>query len=267
MSVQQDSCKALRENETVSLEGPARQIATVLVCKNSLMSMGLTHLLSGSSFQVAAIIPDEASLLAQNFRQAIDLFVLISNDLAEGIANTVAALKAHAPSARVVVFADQFDGEFIRMALQAGADGFCEAHSDRRVLLASLNLIVLGEKMLPAAFVRAILNGGLEKLTPQHEQHEVIDSNTASATAAGSVGKLSPREVEILRHLTQGSPNKVIARHLDVAEATVKVHIKAILRKIRVANRTQAAMWASTNLNVRTQTPSSSCQTASLSKG
>jgi two-component system nitrate/nitrite response regulator NarL len=42
----------------------------------------------------------------------------------------------------------------------------------------------------------------------------------------------------------QGAPNKVIARKLDVAEATVKVHIKAILRKIRVANRTQAAMWA-----------------------
>jgi two-component system nitrate/nitrite response regulator NarL len=48
--------------------------------------------------------------------------------------------------------------------------------------------------------------------------------------------------------LTQGAPNKVIARKLDVAEATVKVHIKAILRKIRVANRTQAAMWAVAHL-------------------
>ena len=262
MSVQEFVCKAARGSETVNPEVPAREIATVLICKNSLMSMGLTHLLSGSSFQVAAVIPNEASLSARSFKQAIDLFVLISNDLAEDVANTVSELKAHAPSARVVVFTDQFDGEFIRMALQAGADGFCDAQSDRRVLLASLNLIVLGEKMLPAAFVRAILNGGLEKLTPQHEQHEVMDSNTASATAAESAGKLSPREVEILRHLTQGSPNKVIARHLDVAEATVKVHIKAILRKIRVANRTQAAMWATTNLNVRTHTPSPSCQTA-----
>jgi two-component system nitrate/nitrite response regulator NarL len=47
----------------------------------------------------------------------------------------------------------------------------------------------------------------------------------------------------------QGAPNKVIARKLDVAEATVKVHIKAILRKIRVANRTQAAMWAVNHLS------------------
>jgi two-component system nitrate/nitrite response regulator NarL len=47
----------------------------------------------------------------------------------------------------------------------------------------------------------------------------------------------------------QGSSNKVIARDLGVAEATVKVHIKTILRKVKVANRTQAAMWAQQNLN------------------
>jgi two-component system nitrate/nitrite response regulator NarL len=55
---------------------------------------------------------------------------------------------------------------------------------------------------------------------------------------------LSSREAEILHCLMQGAPNKIIARKLEVAEATVKVHIKAILRKIRVTNRTQAAMWA-----------------------
>jgi two-component system nitrate/nitrite response regulator NarL len=51
----------------------------------------------------------------------------------------------------------------------------------------------------------------------------------------------------------EGAPNKVIARKLEVAEATVKVHIKAILRKIRVANRTQAAMWAVSHLSASNQ--------------
>jgi two-component system nitrate/nitrite response regulator NarL len=60
--------------------------------------------------------------------------------------------------------------------------------------------------------------------------------------------KLSTREAEILHCLTEGAPNKIIARKLAVAEATVKVHIKAILRKIGAANRTQAAMWATTHL-------------------
>ena len=51
--------------------------------------------------------------------------------------------------------------------------------------------------------------------------------------------------------LMQGAPNKIIARQLDVAEATVKVHVKAILRKIQVANRTQAAMWAVEHMSSR----------------
>jgi two-component system nitrate/nitrite response regulator NarL len=49
----------------------------------------------------------------------------------------------------------------------------------------------------------------------------------------------------------QGEPNKVIARKLEVTEATIKVHVKAILRKIGAANRTQAAMWANENLTRR----------------
>ena len=60
--------------------------------------------------------------------------------------------------------------------------------------------------------------------------------------------KLSPREAEILGCLREGAPNKIIARKFDVTEATVKVHVKAILRKVGAANRTQAAMWASQRL-------------------
>jgi DNA-binding CsgD family transcriptional regulator len=55
---------------------------------------------------------------------------------------------------------------------------------------------------------------------------------------------LSPREHEILRHLVDGLPNKAIARALDITEATVKVHIKGLLRKMNMTNRTQAAVWA-----------------------
>jgi two-component system, NarL family, nitrate/nitrite response regulator NarL len=59
---------------------------------------------------------------------------------------------------------------------------------------------------------------------------------------------LSPREREMLTHLVAGHSNKAIARRLDIAEATVKVHLKSVLRKIRVENRTQAAIWALANL-------------------
>jgi two-component system nitrate/nitrite response regulator NarL len=58
---------------------------------------------------------------------------------------------------------------------------------------------------------------------------------------------LSEREEQVLRDLVKGLPNKIIARKRDIAEATVKVHLKSILRKIRMANRTQAAIWALEN--------------------
>jgi two-component system nitrate/nitrite response regulator NarL len=61
-------------------------------------------------------------------------------------------------------------------------------------------------------------------------------------------GHLSPREKEILSHLLAGHSNKLIARDLGIAEATVKVHLKSVQRKIRVENRTQAAVWALANL-------------------
>ena len=54
---------------------------------------------------------------------------------------------------------------------------------------------------------------------------------------------LSVREVETLRSLVRGEPNKIISRRLGITEATVKVHVKAILRKLKVVNRTQAAIW------------------------
>jgi DNA-binding NarL/FixJ family response regulator len=55
---------------------------------------------------------------------------------------------------------------------------------------------------------------------------------------------LSAKEAEVLRHLCLGSANKIIARRFGIAEATVKIHVKAILRKLGARNRTEAAVWA-----------------------
>jgi two-component system nitrate/nitrite response regulator NarL len=70
------------------------------------------------------------------------------------------------------------------------------------------------------------------------------ETGAQTAQSAERVPKLSDREVQILDGLVQGHSNKVIARLCDITEATVKVHMKSILRKIQVDNRTQAAVWA-----------------------
>ncbi|HEY2756412.1 MAG TPA: response regulator transcription factor [Pseudolabrys sp.] len=73
-----------------------------------------------------------------------------------------------------------------------------------------------------------------------HEQK----ADTIGATSSRRLPRLSERETQILDGLVKGHANKVIARTYDITEATVKVHMKSILRKIQVANRTQAAIWA-----------------------
>ncbi len=75
------------------------------------------------------------------------------------------------------------------------------------------------------------------------------DGNGSGGEPVSCVPDLSRRESLILQSLTLGESNKAIARKLVITESTVKVHMKAILRKLRLGNRTQAAMWARTNLN------------------
>ena len=75
-------------------------------------------------------------------------------------------------------------------------------------------------------------------------------SGTSNACPADDVVRnLSRRELVILRTLTEGASNKVIALRLVITESTVKVHMKSILRKLKLQNRTQAAIWARTHLD------------------
>jgi DNA-binding NarL/FixJ family response regulator len=78
------------------------------------------------------------------------------------------------------------------------------------------------------------------------ERHIVLEDEPYHQIGDGRAAP-SPREAEILRCLVLGCSNKVIARQLGIVEATVKVHLKAVLRKTRTGNRTQAAIWAVNN--------------------
>jgi two-component system nitrate/nitrite response regulator NarL len=95
-------------------------------------------------------------------------------------------------------------------------------------LLSLGQLVMLGEKVFPTNLASMLLD--MNTVSPQH-----------------SIRGVSPREQEILQALVTGASNKVIAYKLNITEATVKVHLKTLLRKIDVNNRTQAAIWAMNN--------------------
>ena len=97
----------------------------------------------------------------------------------------------------------------------------------------ALELVMLGETVLPKAILPLIL--------------ERKDEPRPAKTPESFAPQLSRRERLILRHLAEGLANKVIASEIGIAQATVKVHVKSILTKIGVVNRTQAAIWAMNN--------------------
>jgi two-component system nitrate/nitrite response regulator NarL len=153
--------------------------------------------------------------------------------------------KERYPAARIVLLADHFDPGTVMQGREAGVNSFCLTGSSREVLITSLELVMLGESMLPGAAVRSIIDS--MALSPEPE----APSETPAELKVSHPGvrSLSAREAEILTALMEGTPNKLIARQLHVTEATVKVHVKAVLRKIGVSNRTQAAMWAKGHLH------------------
>jgi two-component system, NarL family, nitrate/nitrite response regulator NarL len=231
-------------------DGSSRQVATALLCGNALLGAGLTHLLTGTRFGVADRGRIGDSSLSDQADPEPALYIVDASGSPQQTITLVEDAKRQHPSARIVALANSFDLNLVQLAVTAGVDSFCLATAGREVLINILELTVLGEQILPRSVIQSLLN------------HASTDSRLGrtSSTFEQSipdprVTKLSPRETVILQSLMGGEANKVIARRLEITEATIKVHVKSILRKIGAANRTQAAMWANENLRVTEKFP------------
>ncbi len=235
-----DEAATSNRQETASSGNASQSFETMLLCGNALLRAGLTHLLSGTCFSVI-----EARAGLSNEASAPGLYIVDASSPQQMLDFVQQAKRWH-PTARVVALANSFDLEAIQLAVSAGVDSFCLATAAREVLINILELTMLGEKILPGSVVQSLLN-------------QAPALTNASQVSSGQhaqdprVGKLSRRETVILQSLMGGDANKVIARKLEITEATIKVHVKSILRKIGAANRTQAAMWANENLRAGEQ--------------
>jgi two-component system nitrate/nitrite response regulator NarL len=219
-------------------------IPTALICDNPLLRSGLQHILRDTLFGIAeaASVTGPKRLQYCAFNTA--LVIIEASQNTGRVLEVIRQIREQSPEARIVALADQFDLGFVRTALEAAVNGFCLTASGPKVLINSLELVMLGESILPFEVVRSLMERALQAGNQPVQGDCVAESKLSDLTAC----KLSAREAEILGCLTKGEPNKVIARRLDITEATIKVHVKAILRKIGATNRTQAAMWASQRL-------------------
>ncbi len=219
-------------------------IATALLCDNAVVRAGLEHLLAGSPFAVTRPISTSSLGLVGSEATLPALIIVAATPSSSRMAAMVRQVKEEFPQARLVVLADHFEPGCVWQAHEAGADGFCLTTTGRDALITSLELVIHGEGVLPGNLLRAMLKERSVNPPPEPQPLRIAHPLPSGARA----GKLSTREAEILRCLMAGEPNKVIARKLDVTEATVKVHVKAILRKVGATNRTQAAIWATAHL-------------------
>ena len=134
--------------------------------------------------------------------------------------------------------------------IKAGARGWLVKNEiTSETLMRAIDVVMLGGLMLPPCLCWKEKGTESAHVLPGilvNRGHAEVDSSRSSMTVPlqNNFRRLSNREQAILRQLTLGFSNKHIARNLDIAEATVKVHIKQLLRKIEADNRTQAAVWA-----------------------
>jgi len=196
----------------------------------SLIREGIGKILEGSEFACAKCFPSCEDALTDEQASNLDLAIL---DLAvlEGDIDNLHPLKERFPGLRIAALVDCFNFGQMVDAFNRGVDAYLLKEIASDPLLGSLRLVHQGEKVMPTALL-------------EHLAHKrpLIEGEAEIKVELGEL--LSEREIDTLHCLVMGYPNKVIAYRLDISEATVKVHVKAILRKLMVQNRTQAAIWA-----------------------
>jgi two-component system nitrate/nitrite response regulator NarL len=206
-------------------------IPTCFIGKNCLLGEGIKSLLKKHGYTPLIEFYDVGQFSASHDFEKIHL-ALICSDLETDIRNGIKFCKENLKKARVAVLTQALDQSALYESYQAGADGYILKDVSADAFIGSINLIMAGQKVFPPAlcFNMKPVFGAFSGMLLKPNFHEESE--------------LSSREVDIVKCLAEGHSNKLIAKELDIAESTVKIHLKAILRKLGLSNRTQAAIWA-----------------------
>lgn len=206
----------------------------LLVDDHALFRGGLKFLLQQLDTRLTL---DEAGDCAQAIKRtaerSYDLILLDLNMPGLNRLEALEALRDAAPDAPVVVLSGEGDPTVVRAAIERGAMGFIPKSATPEVLIQALRLVLARGVYLPVE----VLDGAAALTLPPAAS---ADAPKDDATVAG----LTPRQMDVLRCVIQGKPNKVIARDLGVTESTVKVHLSSVLRAFGAHNRTEAVYGA-----------------------
>jgi two-component system, NarL family, nitrate/nitrite response regulator NarL len=217
----------------------------VLIGPHALFREGLAHILCDAHFRVVASAACLSDLPPNAFQRNNRIILIIeSNDDLDSALPQIKLFKEQLPSGRVAVLGSCRRPADIVAAFQAGANAYFDSEDGRDAFIKALELVMLGETILPQELLFYVQSPEAHDASSRIDRHLTQSMPNIRQRTELEWPQLSFRENCILRCIVEGASNKVIARKIDITEATVKVHVKAILRKIRVHNRTQAAIWA-----------------------
>ncbi|KQN50009.1 MULTISPECIES: two-component system response regulator NarL [Rahnella] len=156
-----------------------------------------------------------------------DLILLDLNMPGMNGLDTLDKMRQTSLSGRVVVFSVSNHEDDVVTALKRGADGYLLKDMEPEDLLAALHNAAAGKMVLSEALT-PVLAASLRESRPSGDR---------------DIQSLTPRERDIIKLIAEGLPNKMIARRLNITESTVKVHVKHLLKKMKLKSRVEAAVW------------------------
>jgi two-component system, NarL family, nitrate/nitrite response regulator NarL len=219
-------------------------IRLLVVDDHTLFRRGLTALLSQDErFEVVGEAGDSGEALRRAERDSPDL-ILLDNHLpgVRGV-DAIAGLKEVAPRAHVLMLTVSEDEDDLAAALQAGAEGYLLKTINSEDLCESIVKVMGGDSVVSPEMTRKLVTA-FRSRAPVPPPVAATTTPDAVPAEAAPRDSLSTREREILGLIARGASNKVIARELDIAETTVKIHVQHILRKLGLSSRVQAAVYA-----------------------
>jgi len=230
---------ASRHVEAKNHSGADHVLQILLIDDHELFRAGFKLLLAELDDAPAfAEAPDCATALALSQGRRFDLVLLDLNLPGHSGLEALRLIRETFEDATVVVLSGENEATMIRQIIDAGAAGFIPKNSTPRVMMAALRLVLAGGTYLPPHVLSSAAS-------PEMALARTVNSKAyPGAVSPGPLSQLSERQMDCLRRAMQGKPNKVIARELDISEATVKVHLAVAFRVLGVKNRTEAVFTA-----------------------
>lgn len=205
----------------------------LLVDDHTLVRKGLEQLLISRGVEVVASVGSGQEGIDQAIALNPDVILLDVNMPGLSGTETLRQLRERGVTAPILMLTMSRDEHDLQAALRNGASGYLLKDMDHEELVPALQDALAGNSVVAKELI-----GSLTRIIQGHPKKE-------SAPSSGAVfSDLTPRELEILRHVAEGQSNKAIGRALDITDGTVKLHVKSILRKLGLRSRVEAAVLA-----------------------